>query len=144
MQPTSEPGLNPSGIVLTHPVRPSRAMRSMWGCFATSSGVLSPSASMGTSLTPSGKITIYFIAVTIDECRLSNVESVPPTLDTRHSTLAPSCPHRQRHDSTQLFHDPWDDLKRSIDVRIGGLLTQRKHQRPLRLLIRQPHGLEHR
>src|SRR3989338_8444268 len=142
MQPTSEPGLNPSGIVLTHPVSPSRAMRSMWGCFATSSGVLLPSSLMGTSLTPSGKITIYFIAVTIDECRLSNVESVHSTLDTRHSILVSSCPYRQCHDSTQLFHDPWDDLKRLINLRVGRRLTQREDQRPLGLLIRQPHRLQ--
>src|SRR3990167_2553415 len=81
MHPTSEPGAKPDGIVWAHPVTPLDATQSMLGCLATSSGVLLPSSLIGTSATPSGKITTYFIGT----CRKFGMWNLECGMKTKNS-----------------------------------------------------------
>src|SRR5512137_628930 len=64
----SLPASKPSGMVRSMPQAPSRAIRSMLGVCAYSSGVFPPSFSIGSSAIPSPRTTIYFNLLPPDCC----------------------------------------------------------------------------
>ena len=61
MMAVSLPGGKPSGMVWTRPSTPRSHSESKYGFWQTSSGVLPPSSSRGSSAMPSPIISIYFM-----------------------------------------------------------------------------------
>ena len=58
---TSLPGVIPSGVVFAAPILPLEARSSIYGVFATCSGVLPSNSASGSSAMPSNMISRYFI-----------------------------------------------------------------------------------
>ena len=59
----SLPGGKPSGMVCTRPSVPRSLSESKYGLLQTSSGVLPPNSSRGSSAMPSPMMSIYFMRV---------------------------------------------------------------------------------